>query len=240
MSGLLDSVDGAWHWEWVPNAGPDGPERQAWTERVVALFADWASDGLAAARQAWPKEAQAAFPVTADMVGQGAAELLLDRAGALPVWARLAWGAAAVAGRVRWVPVPVVVEFRQPQAEDPNYLMEVVGAEGREGDARRPRVDYVTTTIGDGVRVAALARSPEGAAFGRVDAAMRLDIPPTGDTASVSVDVILTTQVFDFGLLAVIGTGVEQLMQLTADSCVPSTDGPPHLSFVPLAPEGQP
>jgi hypothetical protein len=240
MSELLGSVDCAWYWEWVPNVGPDEPEHQAWTERITALFADWASDGLAAARRAWPKDAQAAFPVTADMVGQGMAELLLDRAGELPASARLVWGAASVAGRVRWAPVPVVMEFRQPQAEDPNYLMEVVGADGREGDARRPRVDYVTTAIGDGVRVSALARSPEGVAFGRVDAAMRLDIPPTDGTATVSIDVILTTQVFDFGLMAVIDAGVEQLMQVTADSCVPSAEGPPLLSFVPLAPEGQP
>lgn len=240
MSELLDSVDVAWHWEWVPIAGPGDPERQAWTERVVALFAEWASDGLTAARQSWPKEATAAFPVTADMVGQAVAALLLDRAGTLPAGARLAWGAAAMAGRVRWAPVPAVVEFRRPRAEDPNYLMEVVGAGGRDGDARRPRVDYVTTTIGDGVRVSALARSPAGAAFGRVDAAMRLDVPPADGMASVSVDVVLATQVSDFGLLAVIGPGVEQLMQLTAESCVPAEGSPPRLRFVPFPPEGKP
>ena len=124
-------------------------------------------------------------------------------------------------GQPRWAPVPVVVEFRIPQAEDPNYLMDAVGAAGRDTDARPPMVEYVTTPVGDGVRVFAMARSPMGAAFGRVEAAMRLDPPPSGGAASVSVDVVLTTAVFEMALMALIGPGVEQLMQQIATDCAP-------------------
>ncbi|MEU6854391.1 hypothetical protein ABZ901_31225 [Actinacidiphila alni] len=223
-----------WHWEWVPKIGPDDPDHAAWTAHMVGLFADWTAEGLAAARQSWPAEAGVAFPFTADMVGRGAAEWLMRRAGQLPAWARLAWGAAFVEGRPRWAPVPVVVEFRQPRGEDPNYLMDVVGAAGRESDTRPPTVDYVTTPIGDGVQVFALGRTPEGAAFGRADAAMRLDVPPADGAPSVSSDVLLTTIVLDMGLMALIGAGVEQLMQQIANDCAPQAgSGPARLGLLP-------
>lgn len=240
MRELLGSIDCEWRWQWVPDVRSDDPEQQSWIEHMAARFADWTSGDLAAVRRVWPKDAGTEFPLTPDMVGQVTAELLLDRSRQLPAWARLAWGAAFVAGQARWAPVPVVVEFHQPREEDPNYLMEIVGAAGREGDARRPVVDYVTTPIGDGVRVSALARTPDGAVSGRVDAAMRLDIAPIDGAERVSVDVIVTTHIFDLGLMAVIGAGVEQLMQLVADDSAPSADGVAHLSFAPAAAEGQP
>lgn len=219
---LLGLVSWGWRWEWVPGVRSDERERQVWTEHVAELFADWTADGLAEARQARPPDAGAEFPVTPDLVGRGAAEVLLERAGQLPASARLAWGAAFVDGQPRWAPVPVVVEFRTPRAEDPNYLMDVVGAAGRDTDARPPAVEYVTTPAGDGVRVLALARSPQGAAFGRVEAALRLDAPPpTGGAASVRADVVFTTAVVEMGLMALIGPGVEQLMQQIATDCVP-------------------
>lgn len=229
-----------WRWEWVPKVRPGDDEHGAWTGHMVELFADWTSEGLAASRLAWPVESGVEFPFTPDMVGRGAAQWLLDRAEQLPAWSRLAWGAAYVDGRPRWAPVPVVVEFRRPRAEDPNYLMEIVGAAGRGGDARPPAVDYVTTPIGDGVQVFALERTSDGAAFGRVDAALRLEVPPHGDTASVSTDVLLATQVFEMGLMALIGAGVEQLMQQIANDCAPPPDaGPARLGFVGSA-EGDP
>ncbi|MFJ2633723.1 hypothetical protein ACIO6U_17525 [Streptomyces sp. NPDC087422] len=233
MSDDLAAPDGLpWHWEWVPDVRPDDEEYAAWTAHIVALFADWTSEGLDAARLAWPAEAGVEFPFTSDMVGQGAAAWLLHRAGQLPAWSRLAWGAAFVQGSARWAPVPVVVEFRRPREEDPNYLMEVVGASGRDGDARQPTIDYVTTPIGDGVQVFALGRTPEGAAFGRAEAAMRLDVPPVGGAASVSSDVVLTTVVFEMGLMALISAGVEQLMQQIAHDCAPPADGgPARLGF---------
>lgn len=231
---LLGLVSWTWRWEWVPDAQADEQRRQVWTSQVVDLFADWTAEGLAEARQGWPAAAE--FPVTPDMVGRGAAEMLLERAGQLPASARLAWGAAFVAGEPRWAPVPVVVEFRTPRAEDPNYLMDDVGAAGRDTDARPPVVEYVTTPVGDGVRVFAMARSPEGAAFGRVEAAMRVDVPPTGGAASVSVDVVLTTAVFEMALMALIGPGVEQLMQqIAADCAPPKGDGPARIVLTPTA-----
>ncbi|MEZ0090217.1 hypothetical protein [Streptacidiphilus sp. EB129] len=230
-----------WRWEWVPKVRPDDEEYEAWTEHMVALFEDWTSEGLAAARLAWPKEAGIEFPFSSDMVGRGAAQWLLDRAGQLPAWSRVAWGAAFVEGSARWAPVPVVVEFRRPRAEDPNYLMEIVGATGIDSDARPPVVDYVTTPIGDGVQVFALGRTPEGAAFGRLDSAMRLDVPPRDGAPSVSTDVLLTTRVFEMGLMALISAGVEQLMQQIANDCAPPSDsGPARLGFVAATEGGQP
>jgi hypothetical protein len=65
--------------------------------------------------------------------------------------------------------------------------------------------------------VLGLGRSDEGMAFGRLDAAMRLDWPPAEDREAVRMDVLLTTRIVDISLLAVIGPGVEQLMQRIAN-----------------------
>ncbi|RAG85927.1 hypothetical protein DN069_09120 [Streptacidiphilus pinicola] len=222
-----------WHWEWVPGGGPDRAEPQAWTDRLAAQFAEWTADGLATAREGWPAdEAGTPFPLTAEAVGRDVADWLRERAVQLPPWSRLAWGAVAVDGRVRWAPVPVVVEFRAPEAEDPEYLMELVGSGGWEEDAREPVVDYVTTPGGDGLRVLALCRSSEGAAYARLDAALRLDLPPTGDGPGVSADVLLSTRVVEMGLMALIGPGVEQLMQQIAEESAPTDGRPPRLGFV--------
>ncbi|KOU34899.1 hypothetical protein [Streptomyces sp. WM6378] len=229
-----------WHWEWVPDVRPGEAEHEAWTAHMVSLFTDWTFQGMAAARPAWPGDAEVEFPFTSDMVGRGAAEWLLARAKDLPPYARVAWGAAFVNGTVRWAPVPVIVEFRHPQAEDPTYLMKVVDAAGRDDDARLPTVDYVTTPIGDGVQIFALGRTEEGTAFGRLDAAMRLDVPPRGGAASVSTDVTLNARVFELGLMALIGTGVEQLMQQIANDCAPADGGSARLGFVAAAEGGQP
>ncbi|MDH6576872.1 hypothetical protein [Kitasatospora sp. MAP5-34] len=220
-----------WHWEWVPVVRPGEPADEAWTEHVVALFDEWMSEGLAATRAAWPAAA-GTFPFTSDTVGRDAARWLLERAEALPAWSRLAWGTAFVNSRPRWSPVPVVVEFTGPVTGDPNYLMHLVGARGMEGDARDPVVDYVTTSIGDGLRVFALCRSAEGAAYARVNAALRLDVPPTGATPGVGIDVVLSTLVFEMGLMALIGNGVERLMQQIADECAPADGGPARLGFL--------
>ncbi|MFI9102995.1 hypothetical protein ACIGXA_20975 [Streptomyces fildesensis] len=221
-----------WHWEWVPAVRPGEPAAEVWTEHMVALFEEWTSEGLAAVRAVWPADAGTDFPFTSDMLGRDAAKWLLERAARLPEWARLAWGAVFVDGRPRWAPVPVVVEFCAPVAEDPNYLMEAVGARGTEDDAREPVVDYVTTPIGDGLRVFALCRGAEGAGFARVHAALRLDVPPSGGAPSVSTDVLLATFVFEMGLMALIGVGVEQLMQQIADECAPADASSARLGFV--------
>ena len=228
----LSTAELPWHWEWVPAVSADEPEPGDWIDHVVGLFEEWTAENLAELRASWPTDAPGEFPITSDMAGRQAAGWLLARAAELPAWSRLAWGAVFVDGRPRWAPVPVVVEFCEPLAPDPNYLMVTVGAGGVEGDAREPVVDYVTTPLGDGLRVFALCRSAEGAAFARVDAALRLDVPPTGQEPGVSTDVVLTTRVFEMGLMAVIGTGIERLMQQTADECAPAAGGPARLGFV--------
>lgn len=237
--GLLALTRLPWHWEWVPDVRQSEEKRESWTGHMADLFEDWTSGSLAAARHAWPMEAGIGYPFTSDSVGQGLAEWLITRAEQLPAWSRLAWGAVFVDGRLRWAPVPVVVEFRTPQAEDPNYLMEVVGATGLDGDARPPVVEYVTTSLGDGLRVFAMGRTPQGQGLGRLDAALRLDVPARDGVPSISTDVVLTTRVFELGLMALIGAGVEQLMQQIADDCAPGPDaGPARLRFL-VAAEGE-
>ena len=228
---LLTLTRQPWRWEWVPTSGDT--VRAAWTAQLVELFEDWTRDSLAAVRSAWPAETAT---LTSDMVGRGAAAWLLERADQLPAWARLAWGAVFVTDRPRWAPVPVVVEFRRPVAEDSAYLMEWVGATGLDADAREPVVDYVTTPVGDGVRVFALARGADGLPYGRLNAAMRLDVPADGHAAGFGVDVLLTTLVVEMGLMALIGPGVEQLMQLIAESAQGPDDRSARLGFA--APAG--
>ncbi|MBF9069551.1 hypothetical protein [Streptacidiphilus fuscans] len=232
---LSELIGTPWYWEWVPTGLPGEPEAEVWTEHLTGLFDDWTAEGVAAARAGWPEDAEAEFPFDPAEVGRDTARWLRERAEQLPEWSRLAWGAAFVAGRARWAPVPVVVEFRAPEAEDPNYLMDVVGARGLEIDAREPAVDYVTTPSGDGVRVFALCRSTEGAAYARLDAALRLDVPSRDDMPGVSADVVLSTCVFEMGLMALIGPGVEQLMQQIAADCDPADGGRARLGLVAAA-----
>jgi hypothetical protein len=206
-----------WRWGWVPNVD-DGPAvRDRWTGLVVSRIAEWSGEALSAARAAWSEGA-----ATSDMLGREFAAWLLARADQLPDWTRLAWGTALPAGAPRWSPVFVMVEFREPRAEDSAYLMEVVGARGADGDVRDPVVDYVTTPNGDGVVVFALACA-DGTVHARVDAAMRLEVPPSGVEAACGSDVLLTTQVFEMPLMAVIRSGMAQLMRRIGTDYAPRT-----------------
>ncbi|HEY3867648.1 MAG TPA: hypothetical protein VGM10_04840 [Actinocrinis sp.] len=232
MTTMTDELTAAltlpWHWEWVPGASAGPETRGIWSDHVVELFEDWTRGGWDAARAAWPKEAGAEFPFTAETVGRGTAQWLIDRADKLPKGQRLAWGAGFSGGWPRWAPVPVVVEFRAPAADDPIYLMELVGADpAPQNDRRGSATDYVTTPYGDGLRVLSFDRSTDGMAFGRLDAAMRLDWPAADDgRPAVRLDVVLTTRVVDMALMAVIGPGVEQLMQRIAAEPLPVRSGP--------------
>lgn len=216
-----------WRWDWVPCDREDEDERAAWTAHMVALYEEWAGESFAAARDAWAADNGVEFPLAPDVLGRTVAQGLLEQADELPEPARLVWGVAFANGRPRWAPMPVVVEFRRPRDADPTYLMDSVGSKGRDGDAREPVVEYVTTPAGDGVRVFAFARTEEGAAYGRLDAAMRLDVPPSDGAAAVSVDVLLSAKVFEITMMAIIGPGIEQLMQWIAAECVPGADGAP-------------
>ena len=234
-TGPLAAMRWPWRWEWVPHRAQGPDVRAAWTEHVVTLFEDWTRKSLDNLRSALPAEERAEFPLTSDLVGRGAAGWLLERADQLATGARLAWGAVFVDSTPRWAPVPVAVEVRRPAAEDSAYLMDWVGASGLDGDAREPVIDYVTTPVGDGVRVFALGRGPHGELYGRLNAAMRLDIPGDGDAAGFGVDVLLTTLVFELGLMALIGPGVEQLMQLIAESAQGPDDRSARLGFTAAA-----
>lgn len=224
---LSAAVTLPWHWEWVPSAAAGPEARGLWSDHVVELFERWTRGGWDAARAAWSVDTQGEFPFTAQNIGRGAAQWLADRADKLPRGQRLAWGAAFRDGWPRWAPVPVMVEFRAPRADDPNYLMELVGAgpaQDQQGSIEHT-IDYVTTPFGDGLRVLSLGRSDEGMAFGRLDAAMRVDWPAAeGEPQrhpAVRLDVLLTTRMVDITLMTVIGPGVEQLMQMIAAEPIP-------------------
>ncbi|MBM6406064.1 hypothetical protein JQN72_17645 [Phycicoccus sp. CSK15P-2] len=205
-----------WTWEWVPSAREPAAQREAWAAHVGELFAEWAEQGLAATRERWPAEA-GDFPLSGEHVGSGTAEWLQERADTLAPWARLAWGAGFVDSQApRWAPVPVVVEFFEPLANDPTYLMDAIGTGGLPGDAREPVVDYFGTAQGDAVRAFALTGGPDQAACGRLDAAMRVEWPASDDRPAATFDVVARTRVFDLSLMAAIGPGVEQLLELVA------------------------
>lgn len=214
-----------WFWGRVPDPGATDQARQAWADRVVEMFAEWTRDGWDEDfRTSWITEGglPVDFPFTAENVGRGIARWLTDRAATLPPWQRMAWGTAFVQGWPRWSPVPVVVEYRAPAADDPIYLMDLVGA-GSSPAASSPDIDYgrqieyITTPYGDGLRVLSVHSTPDRFAYGRLDAAMRLDWPAAEGRPPARVDVLLTTRVVDLQLLALIGPGVEKLMQQIAE-----------------------
>jgi hypothetical protein len=200
----------SWFWDWVPPAGRAAAQQTTWTESVASLLESWAGEKVAAARAAWPADAEEKFPFTLGEMGSEVARGLLERADELPGHCRLIWGAAFFGDDVRWVPLIVGAEFRQARPEDPGYLMAVVGAEGLPDDIREPNVDYVSTDHGDGIRVLALARTEAGGIHARLDAALRLEAPGN------DIDVLLSMRVSGLDQIAVIGGGMEALMTMIA------------------------
>ena len=220
-----------WFWGRVPVQDATEDERLAWADRVVEMFTEWTRDGWDEGfRDSWTAEGGLPedYPFTAENVGRGIARWLTDRAATLPPWQRMAWGTAFVQGWPRWSPVPVVVEYRAPAADDPIYLMDLVGA-GAEASAdggSGRQIEYVTTPYGDGLRVLSVQRTDDHLAYGRLDAAMRLDWPAAGDRPAARVDVLLTTRVMDLQLLALIGPGIDTLMQQIAENPKPIEPSP--------------
>jgi hypothetical protein len=224
------SIEVSWFWDWVPATGCDAAERISWSKYVTSLLDTWAGEKVAAARAAWPADATEEFPFTVGEMGPKVAHDLLERTDGLPANCRLIWGAGFLGDQVRWLPVLVLAEFRQPRPGDSAYLMAVVGAEGLDGDVREPKVDYVTTDHGDGIRVIAMANSAGEGLHGRVNAALRLEGP------SADVDVLLTTRVAAMDQLAVIGPGMEALMHMIAGQFgAKPGDGVPPLRFTTAA-----
>mgnify|MGYP001395995752 CR=1 FL=1 len=224
------TLDISWYWDWVPAADSDAGERAAWTESLTGLLEDWVGEKVAAARAAWPADAAEEFPFRTGEMGAAVARDLLERADELPRNCRLIWGAGFLGDEARWLPLLVLAEFREARPGDSAYLMNMVGAEGLPDDIREPNVEYVTTAHGDGVRVLALARAEGSEVHARVNAALRLEAP-TGD-----VDVLLTTRATGLNQIAVIGSGVEAVMNMIAMqfAAKPGDDVAP-LRFVPAA-----
>ncbi|MEV4281403.1 hypothetical protein [Actinoplanes xinjiangensis] len=209
-------TDIPFHWEFVPAAGGGAEQREYFTAHMIEFFGTWAGRTLATAEAAWTA---GEFPFNAENIGRETAALLLAKADELPGYARLAWGTAFHEEQVLWSPIPVVVEFHRPLADDPGYLMDTVGAAGLPEDAREPVLHYVSVPGADGVRIFALGRTPQSTAYGRVDAAMRLDS---------GIDVVLRTRVFQMDQMGVIGAGIEQLMTIIAADGVGVTGEAPQ------------
>jgi hypothetical protein len=195
------SLEVSWFWDWVP----DGDNAAAWIPYVSRMLDEWAGPKVAAAR------AGQNFPFATGEIGETVAEALLQRAGSLPANCRLIWGAGFVNEDVRWLPLLIAVEFSRARPGDSSYLMAEVGAEGLPGDIREPRVDYVTTERGDGVRVVALAESEGEGLHARVNAALRLERRGPSD-----VDVLMSTRVKGMDKAGVIGCGIEAAMHMIA------------------------
>jgi hypothetical protein len=193
-------IEVSWFWDWVPAAGRDAAQQATWTGYMTRLLDTWTGETMDAVRAAGAAEAFVSTVVRD----------LLARADELPGNCRLIWGAGFVGGEARWLPLLVVVEFREARPGDPAYLMAMVGTEGLADDIREPNVDYVTTEHGDGIRVLALAGDDDHGVYARVNAALRLEGPP------VDMDVLLTTRVLDMGQIGVIGSGMDALMNMIA------------------------
>lgn len=229
----------SWFWDWVPPTGSDPVELARWSEHLAGLLDDWVGGKVAAARDAWPDDAEEEFPFTVGEMGRAVARDLLERANGLPENCRLIWGAGFVGDQARWLPVLVLAEFRQA-SEDPAYLMAVVGVDGFADDVREPSVEYVTTEHGDGIRVLALTQVEGEGLRGRVNAALRLEARATAADPAENVDVLLTTRVAGMDQLAVIGPGVEVLMHMIATQyAARPDDGVPALRFVPAVAQGR-
>jgi hypothetical protein len=195
------SIEVSWFWDWVPAA----ENAAAWRTYVSGLLEDWAGAKVAAARTGQN------FPFATDEMGDAVADALLARAGSIPDNCRLLWGAGFVNDDVRWLPLLILVEFRPARLGDSSYLMNVVGAEGLEGDIREPQIEYVSTDRGDGVRVVALAESEDEGLHARVNAVLRLERP-----GHVDVDVLLSTRVKGMDKAGAIGGGIEAALHMIA------------------------
>lgn len=196
------SIEVSWFWDWVPAA----ENAAAWRTYVSGLLEDWAGAKVEAARTGQN------FPFATDEMGDAVADALLARAGSIPDNCRLLWGAGFVNDDVRWLPLLILVEFRPARPGDSSYLMAAVGTEGRDGDIREPRIEYVSTDRGDGIHVVALAESEDEGLHARVNAALRLERP-----GRVDVDVLLSTRVKGMDKAGAIGGGIEAALHMIAD-----------------------
>ncbi|MBD7920238.1 hypothetical protein H9657_18350 [Cellulomonas sp. Sa3CUA2] len=210
----------AWAWWWVPSDDEHPAAVEEWHAATAGMFAQWVDETILSGAATLPVELRRGL--TPQGVGHEVATWLRGRAAGLPVGTRVAWGAGFLAPeRPRWAPVVVVVEMREPAHADAGYLLDGLAPDGAPGDARRPVVDYVTTSAGDGVRVSALVRGEDGDVCARVDAALRVDATDQHG----AIDVVLSTRVVDQSVFGIAGQGVEELMHLVAAEVGPPVAG---------------
>jgi hypothetical protein len=201
-------------------ADPGGPT-PAGTAPAGAVSAGVAPAGVAPAGVAPAGAAPAGnapagtAPAGTVSAGNALAGELWRRAGDLPAGARLLWGAGFDADGPRWWPVQVVVQRVGHADDDPDYLLDLVGAR-TVVDGRTPDVTYSSTSFGDCVRVTVRERGPDGLVNALVRAATRIEWPRTA-----AADLLLTTRIWDMSLLAVIGPGMDGLMRQMAGAIAP-------------------
>jgi hypothetical protein len=197
MSAWDGGIEVPWQWSFVPAPGGDPAAEARWSAGTAAVFDGWL--------------AQYGGSGAAAGTGGALAADLRRRAGEVPAGARLVWGAAFDAERPRWWPVQVVVERVAGPADDPDYLLGLVGAR-TVVDGVAPNVRYLSTDRGDCVRVIRPERGPDGRVNALVRAATRIDWPATGGVPAARSDFLLTARTWDMALLAVLGPGVDLLM----------------------------
>ena len=98
------SIEVSWFWDWVPAADADDAERTAWSGYVTQLLDTWVGEKVAAARAAWPADADEEFPFHPGEMGPKVAHDLIGRTDGLPANCRLIWGRASSTRRCAGCP----------------------------------------------------------------------------------------------------------------------------------------
>jgi hypothetical protein len=225
MTGTDESIEVPWQWSWVPAPGSDPAAEARWLAATAATFDGWLTERGQAPATAERSASEDGAGVTSGAEAEGAGSLLArelcHHAGELPGGARLVLGVGFGADGPRWWPVQVVVERIGDPPEDPDYLLDLVGAR-TVMDGVAPNVTYSSTSFGDCVRVIVPETGPDDRVNGLVRAATRIEWPATATSPAMSGDFLLTTRVWDMSLLAVIGPGLDNLMQQMADAIAPA------------------
>jgi hypothetical protein len=237
MTGTDESIEVPWQWSWVPAPGGDPAAEAQWLAATAAAFDSWLTErgqppataangaGKDSAGQGGAGQGGAgvASGGVGELAGSGLARELCRHAGDLPAGARLVLGVGFDADGPRWWPVQVVVEKVGDPPEDPDYLLDLVGAR-TVVDGVAPNVTYLSTSFGDCVRVIVAERGPDDRVNALVRAATRIEWPATASGPAMSGDFLLTTRAWDMSLVAVIGPGMDNLMQRMADA-IPQDPG---------------
>lgn len=200
-----------WSWEWVPGRYHDPSRYADWTRRAGEAFGGWLTRA---------KEESVSVPAelterSPQDLGRDLALAFLIRADQLPPRSYLLCGTAQLDDLPAWTAVSAVAQVGPIEQADPDYLLDRTGA--RHGCVLTAPLDYVTTRCGDGFRFVDWQRMPDDTMIAELRAAMRVEWPEIGSTAATRFDLLVTARTDDPALVAVLGPGVDQILEQVAD-----------------------